>query len=112
MPSDRLNPYSPKGKKIIIGGEAKEQYWEDAQLHRRYENGTAFITEIVRRFEHIRTDSRSVGVFVSKEKRDQDEAEFKNWFRNELRHKELHACYENSTNEVIQDVKRWLTNQR
>lgn len=107
---DKLNPYSPQGKKIIYHGEVIEQYWEDISLLARYRNGGEFINDISRRYKGYRTKRNWQGKWeeTTMEKVNEAEADFRSWLREQLKHKELRACYENSNDSTIREIKGWL----
>ena len=107
---DKLNPRSPKGKKIVYHGKVIEQYWEDISLLAKYLNGTEFINEISRRYRGFLSTRNLLGYSdtVTRGVVNEKEDGFKAWLRSELAHEELRAYYQNSNDSTIREIKKWL----
>ena len=93
MSEERVEKLNKKdGIKILVNGDMLN-YWQDPSLYAKYENCTQFISEIIRRYNHVCTDSRSVGTIVKHSELEEHKREFITWLRGELAHSELNSCF-------------------
>ena len=92
------------GIKVLVNGDMLH-YWQDPSLYAKYNNCTRFISEIIRRYNHVLTDSRWEGTIVKPNESEEHKREFITWLRGELAHPELNSCFKNTKNQKILELK-------
>ena len=97
-----------EGSIVLVNGDVLD-YWQDRSLNAKYKNCTEFISEIIRRYNHICTDSKWTGTIVKPNEAVEHKREFIKWLKGELVHPELNSCYENTTNKKIAELKAVLS---
>ena len=104
MTGKRLSE-SGEHRKIMYRGQVKESYWNDMKLSEKYKNCTEFINKIIHEFQPIKTISIWGNQPDNTISQNDKERDFKQWIGNELKHLELRACFENSKDKRLNDIK-------